>query len=44
MGGKSDATIMWFRTKEEALDYAYNKSGYKFDRSITIKTSRSQDI
>lgn len=42
MGGNSKNTVMTFKTKREALNFANSK--YKFDNVLTIKTNRSQDI
>ena len=42
MGGKNDANIKTFKTRQEAMDYA--KTQYHYDDSITIKTTAKQDL
>ncbi len=42
MGGKNDATVKTFKTLQEAMDFA--KTQYKYDDSITIKTTTQQDL
>lgn len=42
IGGKNDATIKTFKTRQDAIDFA--RKQYKYDGSITIKTTTKQDL
>lgn len=41
-GGKNDATVKTFKTRQEAINFA--KTQYDYDDSITIKTTAKQDL